>query len=48
MKERVIDNLKKYKYDWLAVVSFICLLITAHLLFVVIFFISVLLSEFKK
>lgn len=48
MKERVIGNLKKYKYDWFAIVSFICLLLTSHLLFVVLFFVSILLSEFKK
>lgn len=48
MKEKVVVNLKKYKYDWLSVVFILFLLLTEHIVFVVLFFVSVLMSEFKK
>jgi hypothetical protein len=48
MKKKVINNLKKYKYNWLSVVFILFLLFTKHIVFIVLFFISVLMSEFKK
>jgi hypothetical protein len=48
MKEKVIRNVKKYKYDLLGLGSMFLLLITKNLLFLILFFIFVVISEFKK
>jgi hypothetical protein len=48
MKNRIIGNVTKYKYDWLSVIFFTLLLTTQNVLFLGLFFISVCLSELKK
>lgn len=48
MKERVIRNVKKYKYDLFGLISMFLLLITKNILFLILFFIFVVISEFKK
>jgi hypothetical protein len=48
MKEEVIKNVKKYKYDLLGLISLLILLITKNILFLILFFIFIVISEFKK
>ena len=48
MREKIINNFKKYRYDWFSIMFILFLLFTEHVIFVVLLFISVLMSELKK
>ena len=48
MKNKIITNIKKYKYDWMSLIFITLLLVTQNILFVFLFFVSVCLSEIKK
>jgi hypothetical protein len=47
MKEKLINNLKRFKYDWLSLIFFVLLILTQNIIFIIPFLTFILISEFK-